>query len=267
MREANSLRARLAANDLIRELGIVDPEDIDVEGIAAHCGAYVRDGIVRNAEGRIVRDGDRAVIRVGSHVRMLERRRFVIAHEIGHWVLHRDDLGLETFSEADEIYHTRSPYEIEANVFAAELLLPRTILLPILKSNSLLTRPGMETVMTVAERFKASRSATAIRLIEEASAYCAFVVSEHLKIKWCATSSAFPFFIRLESDVPVDSSVRRCRPGETTAFEEIRPGGWCVLQRAGEFTIEEQSYRPPAAASQIVMTILHVSERDDEDDN
>lgn len=60
---------------------------------------------------------------------ILPRQRFTAAHELGHAVLHRDQM--ETFlpdhmiSEADE---PTQQHEREANLFAAELLMPRELL-------------------------------------------------------------------------------------------------------------------------------------------
>lgn len=64
-----------------------------------------------------------------------ERQSFTMAHELGHWVLHRDiylkqpDLYpvLPRFSEPDK----SDPLEKEANKFAACLLVPTRLLAPV----------------------------------------------------------------------------------------------------------------------------------------
>ncbi len=48
------------------------------------------------------------------------RQRFTLAHEIGHFVM--GHTGVSNFDSYD--LNTKSPYEIEANAFAAELLMP-----------------------------------------------------------------------------------------------------------------------------------------------
>jgi Zn-dependent peptidase ImmA (M78 family) len=54
------------------------------------------------------------------------RRRFTIAHEIGHWVCQvREGRGAEILCRPDPSLARRAdPREREANVFAAELLMP-----------------------------------------------------------------------------------------------------------------------------------------------
>jgi hypothetical protein len=62
---------------------------------------------------------------------ILPRRRFTAAHELGHFVLHRDVMGRykadtpESISEADEDKATEM--EREANRFAVELLMPKQV--------------------------------------------------------------------------------------------------------------------------------------------
>ncbi len=65
----------------------------------------------------------------------LKRKTFTMAHEYGHWILHKS-----LFEEDPEKYgvllrtHEKSddPYEKEANAFAAHLLVPNYLLKPIL---------------------------------------------------------------------------------------------------------------------------------------
>jgi Zn-dependent peptidase ImmA (M78 family) len=62
------------------------------------------------------------------------RKMFTIAHELGHWLLHRDFIksgshlyrALPRFKAPSE-----SVLEKEANLFAAELLVPRSLVLPV----------------------------------------------------------------------------------------------------------------------------------------
>lgn len=56
----------------------------------------------------------------------LERRKFTLAHEIGHYWLHRDDDGEFGYVEYRDELSTRGtdPVERWANSFAAELIMP-----------------------------------------------------------------------------------------------------------------------------------------------
>jgi ribosomal protein S24E len=69
---------------------------------------------------------------VNTHQRSIGRQRFSIAHELGHWELAHylleelppDTRGFAGAYEGEGESEGRSPVEIEANVFAAELLMP-----------------------------------------------------------------------------------------------------------------------------------------------
>ncbi|MGE5590999.1 MAG: ImmA/IrrE family metallo-endopeptidase [Bacillota bacterium] len=81
-----------------------------------------------------------------------QRQRFTLAHEIGHWMLHRNDQ--EYFAHRPG---SRGRYEREANQFAAELLMP----FPALQKAA-----GQMAFGELAAHFEVSREALAIRLEE-----------------------------------------------------------------------------------------------------
>lgn len=71
-------------------------------------------------------------VNAGDHI---NRKTFTIAHELGHWILHRDFFlahpddypVLPRFQSPD----SSNPYEQEANSFAAQVLVPQHLLLPV----------------------------------------------------------------------------------------------------------------------------------------
>ncbi len=85
------------------------------------------------------------------------RRRFSIAHEIGHFVLHEDRIG-DGITD-DGLYRSKlgGPLEAQANRFASNLLVPQHLLQAALAT-------GISTVEDLAEHFQISRSSMSIRL-------------------------------------------------------------------------------------------------------
>lgn len=69
---------------------------------------------------------------------LLPRQTFTIAHELGHWILHRPffERHPELYSILPRFQKTEeaNPFEQEANCFAANLLVPKRLLLPIKKA-------------------------------------------------------------------------------------------------------------------------------------
>lgn len=87
------------------------------------------------------------------------RRRFTIAHEIGHYVLHPSSL---LHYDRPDVVHFRAknilgPEEREANYFAAELFMPEELLRKCIVV-------GIDSGPELAERFKVSVEAMGYRL-------------------------------------------------------------------------------------------------------
>jgi len=126
-RKAQTIREFAAR--LLKECGIDEPP-VPVDEIAEHLGAEIRyspfDG---ELAGMLVR-GDEGEIVIGvNSLHHINRQRFTIAHECGHLLLHKGkDVHIDkTFrvNRRDELSSKAvDPDEIEANRFAAELLMP-----------------------------------------------------------------------------------------------------------------------------------------------
>ena len=89
------------------------------------------------------------------------RRCFTIAHELGHWVLHRRfyEENPEEYRFLSRFRHTddRGPSEREANCFAAHLLVPDRLLVPVV---------GAATATELADIFHVSRTEMEYRIRE-----------------------------------------------------------------------------------------------------
>jgi Zn-dependent peptidase ImmA (M78 family) len=117
-REMNDF-CRRRAIELIHELGLTDPP-VNVEEVARACGlevCLVKRG--RGFDGQLIRE--RRLIEIQQDIHP-HRRRFTIAHEIGHHVLGHTTV----FCSFDETTtgDPRRFNERQANVFASELLMP-----------------------------------------------------------------------------------------------------------------------------------------------
>ena len=113
---------------LLRELNISKPP-IDAWRVARHLGVRVeRAELGEECSGVLLRKGGAAVIGV-NYSHHPNRQRFTIAHELGHFLLHKGekyvDKGMATvqFRNAESSTGTQRE-EREANQFAAALLMP-----------------------------------------------------------------------------------------------------------------------------------------------
>lgn len=123
-------RAEQTAIDLLEELDIRELP-IPVDTIAEELGVSLRlEPLEGGLSGVLFRDhGGGQVIGVNS-LHAPVRQRFTIAHELGHLRLHEDALYVDGLVRRDDKSSLAlDPQEIEANAFAAELLMPRKLVL------------------------------------------------------------------------------------------------------------------------------------------
>ncbi len=118
--------------DLLKEAGIVSPP-VDVFTIARNLDAEVREAAFEDdVSGMLVKENGRVLIGINKENSYV-RQRFTVAHEIGHMLLHSEPLYVDR-QYTIKMRDGRSglavdPHEIEANSFAAELLMPTHFLL------------------------------------------------------------------------------------------------------------------------------------------
>ncbi|MDR9774119.1 ImmA/IrrE family metallo-endopeptidase [Rhizobium hidalgonense] len=132
---------------------------VDVIGLARRLGIRVFDAPwPDNISGKIQRDeargGESGFAIFVNEKHPETRKRFTIAHEIAHYVLHEDQIGDGVFDDA--LYRSGLPEKIEAqaNNLAADILMPW----------SELKQHVGEPVDQLAEMFNVSTQAMAVRL-------------------------------------------------------------------------------------------------------
>jgi Zn-dependent peptidase ImmA (M78 family) len=159
-------RAEQAALELLERYEI-DEVPVPVVEIALALGADVQiEPLEGGLSGVLYREGDRTVLGVnGEHAEV--RQRFTIAHELGHYHLHQDTLFVDGLLRRDDASSLAlDPQEIEANAFAAELLMPRDLLLPEISQR--LPKSGVadpaRLIRQLAKTFEVSEQAMEIRL-------------------------------------------------------------------------------------------------------
>ncbi len=162
---------RKSAVQLLEELGISEPHEIDLEAIAASCGAFVVFEPLTGAEARIVGNDDKAFITVNSAASRA-RQRFSIGHELGHWMWDRGRMAFACTKEMQDARWSGADKETIANRFSAELLMPSAMFRP--RAHRL--DATLDTVRKLAAEFEASLTATALRFVDYGSWPCMVVV-------------------------------------------------------------------------------------------
>ena len=99
---------------------------VPVEEIASKLNIKISRAPSKDFSGLLIRKNGSALIGVNSNEAPV-RQRFTIAHELGHFFMHpRKDAFVDYRDNKKEIM--RTPVERHANMFAAALLMPRSLL-------------------------------------------------------------------------------------------------------------------------------------------
>lgn len=103
------------------------------------------------------------------------RSRFTIAHDLGHYFIdyHRNILkaGNSLSFSSTELFNTKPRHEIEADHFAAHLLMPKKLFMDLAKDQS----PGYDAILYLKNYFNTSIECTAIHYVKLNVLPCMFI--------------------------------------------------------------------------------------------
>jgi Zn-dependent peptidase ImmA (M78 family) len=162
------LKIKRSVEKLLQLAEAAEPP-VPVERIARLCGAQIR-YVPSSADlsGLIFQENGNVIIGVNA-LHAKTRQRFTIAHELGHLELHNHgelhvDRNFRVMPRNAKSSQATDPEEIEANTFAAELLMPEHMLEHDLQQHSVDWEDD-EFLRSLAERYKVSVQALIFRLI------------------------------------------------------------------------------------------------------
>lgn len=148
----------------------IEGPPVDVERIARHLSLTIaHEALPKTISGFLQRQpSGRATIVVNSN-HLMGRQRFTIAHEIGHFVLghYENEIYVDkTYrvqfrSDAPEVSH---PEEVQANTFAAALLMPKAMLREDVRQRAHGNNIEDDVIDTLMKRYGVSERALLIRL-------------------------------------------------------------------------------------------------------
>src|SRR2546425_1063171 len=163
---------------------------IDLLEIASKVGIVVQaKKTTGGVSGMLLRNGDNFGILYATHIQSPGFQRFSIAHELGHYFLpgHIDAvLGDRHIHESRAGFASGDKYEMEADYFAAGLLMPQQFFIPAMRQAG----EGLAAIKYLANLCETSLTATAIRFAQCSREPVAIVVSTGNSIDYCFMSDA-----------------------------------------------------------------------------
>ena len=175
------------ARNFCAEHKLADPTIYEIEAIAMFAEIVVRYAPLSGVDAMLMQNGEVAHITVAQHLPICERR-FCVAHEIGHWIMHRGISRLPLcLGEHALATYLGSPQEREGDIFARELLMRRKLVRARFDCNA----PSWELVEKIAYAFQVSLIAAALRVIELSDLEIALVRSRNNVVEWSRPSFRF----------------------------------------------------------------------------
>lgn len=189
------------AEAIINERNIRYPSEIYVRDIAMSLGAYARERELQGCEARLVRKGNMGIISVNRSIPEEGRKRFAIAHEIGHFILHSGTQVIFCNEDDMNAWQDSKKREVEANAFAANLLMPYEIFIKYIK----IGQPTFDMISEVSGEFRTTLTATALRYVSCSKEPCAVAISKDSVLKWYKKSTSFNFHIKVGEKLGSDT--------------------------------------------------------------
>jgi Zn-dependent peptidase ImmA (M78 family) len=251
--------------DLVRPEQLVDsivlqnpslPIPVPLEELAALAGiskieAFASEGfagaLITNAE-----KSDGAIFYSSNDPR--PRQRFTIGHELGHFLLPWHRQSQFQCKPQDMTAAANAEWEIQANQFSAELLIPKALMI---KQTRQLGSPDLEHIQHLAPAFETSFEMTARRYIELNEYPCAIVFSKDNVVRYSVWSEFFEhrLCVKKGSYLP-STSPSRLSSGGIDDWDEI-DAYWWLQEQSGIATPEsiyEQTLRQDSGFKVTLLT-------------
>lgn len=235
---------------ILAELDIRTPEEIDVEVIAAHLNATVVYEPLSGCSARILGRESRAFISVDSRTGR-PRQRFSVAHELGHWMRDREKVGFACTDRALATSWDGTNPERAANAFASEMLLPAEMFKPRIQRRD----PSLATCQELADQFETSLTATSLRLVELGPRIAVAICTEQGRRRWVRRSADLPPGIKVRAVPGPDTGAALAANGEPCKEGPFQIGadGWFDHPTAADYEVLEDAFE---IAHGVVLTLV-----------
>lgn len=181
------------------------------------------------------------------------RKKFTIAHELGHFCIpwHSELMFGCDIKEMD-FKNDYTPREKEANMFAAELLMPTEEF-----KNFFDGKVNYTKVSELANIFDVSFQAALNRCIDLANEDCIVICSENRDIKWFKATEDFPLFLNRKKISEI-SGADELFDLHIFKIKTVKEPGYVWFSNADDRDIEEESIAFPTYDE--VISIIHLKD-------
>ncbi len=195
---------------------------VDVECICSELGITIKDNQSLDKDGYLICQNGKKIILISNRITNRHRKRFIIAHELGHFLLHRDKLySCDHISDITQENINSQAQEKEANAFANELLIPQTEL----KKHIPIAPLTFSAIFDIARVFDISVTHAAMQAITVSNAESEVLIcyDNHFR-KWYLSAHRYTFPRMVPMKCPVDLPSVAAATDITGAWTELYYG-------------------------------------------
>jgi hypothetical protein len=228
---------------------------VELEAIACAEGMQFEVAPLSGCEARLIRDANgQGFARISNTIREPGRIRFALAHELGHFALHIGQSQAHSCTSGDMADYKNKPLEIEANIFAGELLMPRVYFKNLIAHSG----PTFEEFGLLAEKFNVSLTAAALRYIDlgplhDISLVC---IGRDKKVKWSkCRSGSWEFWI--EPGTPIShKTMAHCAFTAEDRVDSTRVDSYVWFPKIYGIEVMEQCLYMPEYRSVLALLVI-----------
>ena len=259
-------KGSLRAKQLLDEIGYDEITDMPMKLFVSGLGATLIEEPLNNSDGKIIIGKKKTLIKVNSNIPYPSKKRFTIAHEVGHFLMHKDiEIHSENSNTLNWFNNTEKQLkkgiqEWEANDFASELLMPEKIF----KKEAMGKKFSPELLKYLSERFNTSITSTVFRYLQLDLHPLLIVFIHNGTVKYWSKSSSWIYRVKDLTKLPppdisvakeyIDADYEYIYSGEEKA-QIIDKSTWCILKN-GEIDTEFFEYCIPTKKYKTIISII-----------
>lgn len=259
-------KGSIVAKKLLNEIGFDEITHLSMKLFVSGLGATLVEEELINSDGKIVRGKSKTLIKVNSQIPYESKKRYTIAHEVGHFLMHEkievhnENSNTLNWFKSTEDQLKKGIQEWEANDFAAELLMPEQIF----QSEAFGKPFSHELIKYLSERFKTSISSTVFRFMQLDLYPLLIVFIYNGVVKYWDKSLSWNCLVKdIAKLSPPDDSVAMEYINGNYDFiytgkeqtQQINKSTWCVLNDY-EKDIEFNEYCIPTKQYKTIISVI-----------
>jgi len=188
------LTPETVAQEIIKSHDIIFP--INLKELCMRLNiTYIEEPLSEKFEGCSHRIEENYGIIIDPTISNKKRKKFTLAHEIGHIKLNHlvSESTIRCVSENIENYNANDQHERESNAFASELILPSDKIIAEIKKNDI----SFDLVEIISDKYGSSFTAAAVKVVKLSDLPCILVMAKNKRIEWAIFSEDIKYKYRI----------------------------------------------------------------------